>query len=94
MAMQIPILVRSRSEAPVPADQFARLRADPMSDACLVTGNFGRAIGLIGIARVALSLVLIVWFWMPETIPSNTKPHARLSGDGSYTSLGIRLPSN
>ena len=44
----------------------------------LVSGNFGSAIGFICIACVALSLVLIVWFWMPETMPSNTKPHARL----------------
>ena len=44
----------------------------------LVSGNFGGAIGFISIACVALSLVLIVWFWMPETMPSNTKPHARL----------------
>jgi len=44
----------------------------------LVSGSFGGAIGFISIACVALSLVLIVWFWMPETMPSNTKPHARL----------------
>src|SRR5712671_6008026 len=39
----------------------------------LVAGNFGGAIGFISIACVALSLVLIVWFWMPETMPSNDK---------------------
>jgi MFS family permease len=44
----------------------------------LVSGNFGGAIGFISIAAVALSPVLIVWFWMPETMPSNTKPNARL----------------
>jgi MFS family permease len=42
----------------------------------LVAGNFGGAIGFISIACVALSLVLIVWFWMPETMPPNTTPHA------------------
>jgi MFS family permease len=44
----------------------------------LVSGNFGSAIGFICIACVALSLVLIVWFWMPETMPSNNRQHARL----------------
>ena len=44
----------------------------------VVSGNFGGAIGFISIACVALSLVLIVWFWMPETRPSNNKQHARL----------------
>jgi len=44
----------------------------------LVSGNFGNAIGFICIACVALSLVLIVWFWMPETMPSNNRQHARL----------------
>jgi MFS family permease len=43
----------------------------------LVSGNFGGPIGFISIACVALSLVLVVWFWMPETMPSNTKPNAR-----------------
>jgi MFS family permease len=43
-----------------------------------VSGNFGSAIGFICIACVALSLVLIVWFWMPETMPSNNRQHARL----------------
>jgi MFS family permease len=44
----------------------------------LVSGYFGGAIGFISIAAVALSLVLIVWVWMPETMPPNTKPNARL----------------
>ena len=44
----------------------------------LVVEYFGGAIGFISIACVALSLVLIVWFWMPETRPSNNKQHARL----------------
>ena len=44
----------------------------------LVAGNFGGAIGFISIACVALSLVLIVWFWMPETMPSNDKQRPRL----------------
>jgi MFS family permease len=37
----------------------------------LVSGNFGSVIGFISIAFVALCLVLIAWFWMPETLPSN-----------------------
>jgi len=44
----------------------------------LVAGNFGGAIGFISIACVALSLVLIVWLWMPETMPSNDKQRPRL----------------
>jgi MFS family permease len=44
----------------------------------LVAGNFGGAIGFISIACVALSLVLIVWFWMPETMSSNDKQRPRL----------------
>jgi MFS family permease len=43
----------------------------------LISGHFGGAIGFISIACVALSLVLIVWFWMPETMPSNTKTNPR-----------------
>jgi MFS family permease len=43
----------------------------------LVAGNFGDATGFISIACVALSLVLIVWFWMPETMPSNNRQHPR-----------------
>jgi MFS family permease len=43
----------------------------------LVSGNFGNAIGFISIAFVALCLVLIVWFWMPETMPLTAKPNAR-----------------
>jgi MFS family permease len=39
----------------------------------VVSGNFGGAIGFISIAAVALSLVLIVWFWMPETMPPKAK---------------------
>ena len=46
----------------------------------LVSGNFGGAIGFISISAAALTLVLIVWFWMPETMPANTRPNARLSG--------------
>jgi MFS family permease len=37
----------------------------------LVSGNFGSVIGFVSIALVALCLVLIAWFWMPETMPSN-----------------------
>jgi MFS family permease len=43
-----------------------------------VVGGFGRAIGFVGIAGVALSAVLIVWLWMPETKPSREKQRARL----------------
>jgi MFS family permease len=42
----------------------------------LVVGDFGGAAGFIGIAFVALSAVLIVWFWMPETKPSSEKQRA------------------
>ena len=44
----------------------------------LVAGNLGGAIGFISIACVGMSLVLIVWFWMPETMPSNDKQRPRL----------------
>jgi MFS family permease len=43
----------------------------------LVAGNFGSAIGFTSIACVALALVLIVWFWMPETMPSSDKQRRR-----------------
>jgi sugar phosphate permease len=43
-----------------------------------VVGGFGRAIGFVGIAGVALSAVLIVWLWMPETKPSGEKQRERL----------------
>jgi MFS family permease len=43
-----------------------------------VVGGFGRAIGFVGIAGVALSAVLIVWLWMPETRPSREKQRKRL----------------
>jgi MFS family permease len=36
----------------------------------VVAGNFGSPIGFLSIACAALSLVLIVWFWMPETRPA------------------------
>jgi MFS family permease len=42
-----------------------------------VAGNFGGAIGFISIACVALSLVLIVWSWMPETMPADNKQRAQ-----------------
>jgi MFS family permease len=38
----------------------------------VVAGNFGSPIGFLSIACAALSLVLIVWFWMPETRPSRS----------------------
>jgi hypothetical protein len=43
----------------------------------LVAGNFGDAIGFVGIGCVALSLVLIVWFGMPETMPSSNGQYPR-----------------
>jgi MFS family permease len=43
-----------------------------------VVGGFGRAIGFVGIAGVALSAVLIVWLWMPETKLSRDRQRARL----------------
>jgi MFS family permease len=39
----------------------------------LVAGNLGEAIGFISIACAAMILVLIVWFWMPETMPVDHK---------------------
>jgi len=33
----------------------------------LIAGQFGSTIGFVGIAAVALCIVLISWFWMPET---------------------------
>jgi MFS family permease len=42
----------------------------------LIVGNFGGAIGFISIACAGLSLVLIVWFWMPETMPADSKQRA------------------
>ena len=44
----------------------------------LVSGNFGDASGFVSIACVALSLVLVVWFWMPETMPSNDRQRPRV----------------
>jgi MFS family permease len=43
----------------------------------LIAGNFGGAIGFMSITCVGLSLVLIVWFWMPETKPADHKPSAQ-----------------
>ncbi len=37
----------------------------------LVAGTLGRAAGFLGIAAVALAAVLLLWFLMPETNPSN-----------------------
>jgi sugar phosphate permease len=37
----------------------------------LVAGSFGRAPGFLSIAAVALAAVLLLWFRMPETNPSN-----------------------
>ncbi len=37
----------------------------------LVVGSLGRAAGFLGIAAVALAAVLLLWFLMPETNPSN-----------------------
>jgi MFS family permease len=43
----------------------------------LVVQHFGSAIGFISIAAVALSTVLIVWLWMPETKPQVGKTTAQ-----------------
>jgi hypothetical protein len=48
----------------------------------LVAGDFGGAIGFISIACVALSLVLIVWSWMPETMPAEIR-RRRVNGPAS-----------
>jgi predicted MFS family arabinose efflux permease len=37
----------------------------------LVAASLGRAAGFLGIAAVALAAVLLLWFLMPETNPSN-----------------------
>ena len=37
----------------------------------LVAGSLGHAAGFLGIAAVALAAVLLLWFLMPETNPSN-----------------------
>src|SRR6266478_5203649 len=37
----------------------------------LLAGSLGRAAGFMGIAAVALAAVLLMWFLMPETNPSN-----------------------
>ena len=37
----------------------------------LIVGNFGSAIGFLGIAAAALSTVVLTWLLMPETKPSN-----------------------
>jgi MFS family permease len=41
----------------------------------LVAGSLGRAAGFLGIAAVALAGVLLMWFLMPETKPSNKHEH-------------------
>jgi MFS family permease len=41
----------------------------------LVAGGFGRAAGFLGIAAVALAAVLLLWWRMPETNPSNENDH-------------------
>jgi MFS family permease len=38
----------------------------------LVAGSFGRAPGFLGIAAVALAAMLLLWWQMPETRPSNS----------------------
>jgi MFS family permease len=48
----------------------------------LVAGNFGGTIGFISIACVALSLVIIVWTWMPETMPAEIRQR-RIDGPAS-----------
>lgn len=42
----------------------------------LVAGNLGAAMAFVSIAGVALSLVLIVWYGMPETMPRGDGPWA------------------
>jgi MFS family permease len=41
----------------------------------LVAGSLGRAAGFLGIAAVALPVVLLLWLRMPETNPSNSETH-------------------
>jgi MFS family permease len=42
----------------------------------IVVGHFGGAMGFLSIAGVALSAVIIVWLWMPETKPASAKQPA------------------
>ena len=42
----------------------------------LIAGHFGSTIGFVGIAGVALCIVLIAWFLMPETKPPQAQPSA------------------
>jgi MFS family permease len=42
----------------------------------LIAGHFGSTLGFVGIAAVALCIVLIAWFWMPETKSSQTQQRA------------------
>ena len=42
----------------------------------IVVGHFGGAIGFFSIAGIALSTVIIVWLWMPETKPASAKQPA------------------
>jgi MFS family permease len=44
----------------------------------LVVGYFGGATGFVCIAGVALSTVIIVWLWMPETKPAIARQLERL----------------
>ena len=39
----------------------------------IVAGNFGATAGFVSIACAALVLVLIVWLWMPETMPAGQR---------------------
>jgi MFS family permease len=43
----------------------------------LVAGSLGRTAGFLGIAAVALAAVLLVWWLMPETHPSNGSQQLR-----------------
>jgi MFS family permease len=42
----------------------------------VLAGHFGSTIGFVGIAAVALCIVLIAWFWMPETKPQQSQQRA------------------
>jgi len=43
-----------------------------------VAGSFGRTVGFLGIATVAMAAVLLLGLLMPETNPSNRSEHRRI----------------
>ena len=54
----------------------------------LVAGNFGGAAAFISIACAALVLVIIVWFWMPETMPADTSNALKIGTRANRRPIG------